>query len=220
MEQWMKNYLHNTDITIFQSKEMFRMNTDTRLLGEFMRIKKGEVVLDVGTNNGALLLYAAQKQPKKLIGVELNPQACELARYNLQYNGVPCFEIAQADAKDYVGEMVDVVVCNPPYFETHHNSNLNVNESLKMARHETYLQLDQLMELLRRNLKEGGRFYMVHRAQRISDLLIALQGARMGVRTIQFIHDEHRDCASGVLIEAIKGQQANVKVLNPVVITR
>ncbi len=220
MENWMKNYLHNTEITLFQSKEMFRMNTDTRLLGEFMRVKKGEVVLDIGTNNAALLLYASLHQPKKLIGVELNEQACELARYNLTYNHVPCFEIVHEDAKHYRGEQVDVIVCNPPYFELHPQSNLNQNEALQMARHEQYLELDSLMEAVRKNLKEAGRFYMVHRAHRISDLLMVLQNNRLGVRTIQFIHDEHRDCASGVLIEAIKGQQANVKVLNPVVITR
>ena len=56
MENYTYDYINGTDIYLYQHKKMFRINTDTALLAQFMKVKKGERVLDIGTNNGALLL--------------------------------------------------------------------------------------------------------------------------------------------------------------------
>ena len=72
------DYLPNTDIYLYQDSDMFRINSDTRYLGEFLNIKKEESILDVGTNNGALLLYANKVGFKTLIGVDINGKALEL----------------------------------------------------------------------------------------------------------------------------------------------
>ncbi|MGL5977452.1 MAG: tRNA1(Val) (adenine(37)-N6)-methyltransferase [Erysipelotrichaceae bacterium] len=220
MKDLMENYLHNTEITIFQSREMFRMNTDTRYLGEFMKLKKHSSVLDIGTNNGALLLYASMQTDGKLYGVDVLEAACDLARYNLSYNQITKVEIIHSDVKELVIPQVDAIVCNPPYFPVHAHSNLNENRNLQVARHEKYLELSDLMQVVKRLLKDHGRFFMVHRANRLSDILLALDEAKLGVRRIQFIHDENKDEASGVLIEAAKGQKANLKVSNPIWVKR
>ena len=73
------DYLPGTDIYLYQRRDMFRMNTDTALLGHFMRVKENDTVLDIGCNNGALLLYASQYTKGKLIGVDIQKEACELA---------------------------------------------------------------------------------------------------------------------------------------------
>lgn len=216
----MKNHLHNTDITIFQKKEMFRMNTDTRYLGEFMKIKKGEQVLDIGTNNGALLLYANQYHPSHLYGVDILEEAIALCKENLEYNNIENYTLYNEDIKDVKGLQVDVIVCNPPYFQVHHQAKLNENHNLQVARHERYLEMEDLFLSMKRLIKDNGRFYLVHRANRIVELLSIAQNNGFGIRTIQFIHDEKRDDATGVLIEGIKGQKNNVRVLNPIVVKR
>ena len=53
------------DIKIYQDDEIFRINTDTHLLGKFIDIHRKDVVLDIGTNTGALMLYASLFDPKK-----------------------------------------------------------------------------------------------------------------------------------------------------------
>ena len=53
MENYTYDYINGTDIYLYQHKKMFRINTDTALLAQFMKVKKGERVLDIGTNNGA-----------------------------------------------------------------------------------------------------------------------------------------------------------------------
>ena len=66
MEEYTYDYINGTDIYLYQHKKMFRINTDTALLAQFMTVKKGERVLDIGTNNGALLLAAQRYEPKHM----------------------------------------------------------------------------------------------------------------------------------------------------------
>ena len=79
------DYLPNTDVYLYQDSEMFRINSDTRYLGEFLCVKKSDVVLDVGTNNGALLLYANKMGCEKLIGVDINAGAIEICEQNMKW---------------------------------------------------------------------------------------------------------------------------------------
>ena len=81
------DYLPDTNIYLKQRKDMFRVNTDTHLLGNFMLVKKNESVLDIGTNNGALLLYAS-RYTDDLSGVDILKEAIELAAFNMEYNGL------------------------------------------------------------------------------------------------------------------------------------
>ena len=62
------DYLAGSSLYLFQKRGMFRNNTDTAMLGQFMEIRKGETVLDIGTNNGALLLYASLQGAGSCIG--------------------------------------------------------------------------------------------------------------------------------------------------------
>ena len=91
------DYIAGTDIHLWQRKDMFRINTDTAQLARFMKIRKGERVLDVGTNNGALLLAAAADEPSFLCGVDIQEEACELARFNMQEHGITNAEIRCED---------------------------------------------------------------------------------------------------------------------------
>ena len=82
-----KDYLPNhPEIELYQDDTMLRINTDTFVLGEFLNIYKNDTVLDMGTNQGALLLYANLFHPKKLIGLEINPEGVALAKKNMELN--------------------------------------------------------------------------------------------------------------------------------------
>ena len=75
------DYLPNhIDIKLYQHKKMFRINTDTCLLGEFLDFEPNLSVLDVGTNNSALLLYSSLLKPKNMVGIDINNEALELAK--------------------------------------------------------------------------------------------------------------------------------------------
>ena len=169
------DYLPGTDIYLYQRRDMFRMNTDTALLGHFMRVKENDTVLDIGCNNGALLLYASQYTKGKLIGVDIQKEACELAEKNLAYHKLTNSMICCADAAAFQCEPCDVVVCNPPYFRVTHEDQLNESLAKRIARHETNLDFETLAAKVRQCLKENGRFYLVHRCDRLTDLLCGLR---------------------------------------------
>ncbi len=214
------DYLPNTDIHLYQRKDMFRMNTDTALLGNFMKVKKGESVVDMGCNNGALLLYASRFEPSKMIGIDVFEEACELACENMILNDLSNVEILVSDIKDVVINKVDVVVCNPPYFDTSNSQNRNESRYLEVARHEKYMTLHQCCFSASRFLKEKGRFYLVHRASRITEVLIELSKCSLEVKTMQFVYDENKKEAITVLIEAVKNGKPNTRILPPLTLKR
>lgn len=214
------DYLPNTNIYLYQRKDMFRMNTDTALLGTFMKITEGETVLDIGTNNGALLLYANTFLPAHLYGIDIIEEACTLAQSNMDYHHIENSTIIHGDVKELQLDPVDVIVCNPPYFKVSEQANVNESEKLRCARHEVYLTLETLFQSVRRLLKESGRLYLVHRSDRISDIICSLRDINMEVKRIQFIYDEQKEDARSVLIEAVKQGKSHCKVMKPHVITR
>ncbi|MBQ2471802.1 MAG: methyltransferase, partial [Acholeplasmatales bacterium] len=114
-----KDYLPNhPEIELYQDDEMLRINTDTMVLGEFLNIYRNDTVLDMGTNQGALLLYANMFHPKKLIGLESNQRGCDLAIKNMELNHIDNAKIICGNIITYTSDPVDVIICNPPYFKT------------------------------------------------------------------------------------------------------
>ena len=107
------DYLPRTNIQLYQDDEMIRINTDTEVLGEFLEVYRNDTVLDMGTNQGALLLYASKFTPKKLIGLEINARGCELAKKNMELNNITNYEIINGDIITYTSTPVDVIICYP-----------------------------------------------------------------------------------------------------------
>ncbi|NBK97068.1 MAG: methyltransferase domain-containing protein [Erysipelotrichia bacterium] len=209
------DYIHGTNTYVYQRKDMFKVNSDTAQLARFMRIKKGERVLDVGTNNGALLLHAAQFLPSYLCGVDIQKEACELALYNMEKNNIRHVDIVCCDFKQFKQSGFDVVLCNPPYFSSDHHRQPQMSMR-SIARHEYFLAIEPLMQNVAYVLKEGGRLYMVHRANRISDIVELSRKYKLEIKTLQFVYDTKKSAAIAVLVEAIKGAGNDCRVLEPI----
>jgi tRNA1(Val) A37 N6-methylase TrmN6 len=133
---------------------MFRINTDTCLLGEFLDFKNDADVLDIGTNNGALLLYSSFLKPNKLVGIDINLEALKIAEENMKLNNINNYELIHNDLNEFETKTkYDVIISNPPYFVSSEELK-NKNEYLKMARHEEYLTLKSLIFKVYSLLKE------------------------------------------------------------------
>ena len=135
------NYLlaHN-DLKIIQRKDMFNFSLDTVLLSQFCTINKDvRNIVDFGTNNAAIPLLLSKRTPKKITGIEIQEEAVELAKRNVQMNDLEeQIEIIHGDIKEVVKNLpkAQLIVCNPPFFKVGEDSNLNENEYLTIARHE------------------------------------------------------------------------------------
>lgn len=214
------DYLPNTDIYYYQHPDMFHTNTDTALLGEFADIRKKDVVLDIGTNNGALLLYAMRKKPQQLIGVDINEEACELADYNLNHYHHAQAKIIACDILAFSHRPVSCIVCNPPYFKVSNEKQVNQREHMARARHEKQLLLEALIAKISSLLQDKGRLYMVHRADRLIDLCVLCRKHQMEVKKIQLVYDEAKQEARSVLLEVMKQGQPHCRILKPMIIRR
>lgn len=102
------NYLlaHN-DLKIIQRKDMFNFSLDTVLLSQFCTINKDvKNIVDFGTNNAAIPLLLSKRTLKKIIGIEIQDEAVDLARRNVEMNDLnDQIEIVHGDIKDVVKEL-------------------------------------------------------------------------------------------------------------------
>ena len=133
------NYLlaHN-DLKIIQRKDMFNFSLDTVLLSQFCTINKDvRNIVDFGTNNAAIPLLLSKRTPKKITGIEIQEEAVELAKRNIQMNDLEeQIEIIHGDIKEVVKNLpkAQLIVCNPPFFKVGEDSNLNENEYFSNTR--------------------------------------------------------------------------------------
>lgn len=213
------DYLPETTLEIKQRNDMFRVNSDTHYLGTFIDVKKNETVLDIGCNNGALLLYASLYKPQALVGVDFFQEAIDLAKENLEHNQVDATLVC-SKIQDYVAQPFDVIVCNPPYFKVDEGSYVNDNEYLQVARHEKELTLDELFKHVQRLLKEDGRFYLVHRTMRLTEIVEVANQHRLKIKRMKPLYDEHKEYSTSCLFEIVKGENNQVLVEKPIVLTR
>ena len=215
-----KDYLPNTSLLIQQHPQMFRMNTDSKLLGQFMKVKKSDTVLDLGCNNGVLMMYASLHEPKHLYGVDLFEEALELAKINLEANNITNFDLIHGDATEVKLPTVDVIVCNPPYFKTVDEHRKNDNPFKAAARHEGSLTLDKLMAVCEKTLSDHGHLFLVHRPLRITEIFTEALKTSLRPRTMCLVYDENKDEAVSVLLEFHKNYKGDLHVLKPITIVR
>lgn len=215
------DYLPNhKDLKIYQDDEMFCINTDTMVLGEFLDIKKKDIVLDIGTNTGALLIYASRFNPKKLVGIDINQRALELAKKNMELNHITNVEIIHADGNHFrYSEEVDVIIFNPPYFKTP-SVDKGQNPYLALAKHEDNFSLEKMVDCINKNLRVNGVLYFLFQTSRLNEVLKELNRKKLIVKKLKFVYDVNKDNSTVVLIKAVKGANEGLIVEKPIYIDR
>lgn len=212
-EKLRKDYFIDPSFMIYQDPAHFCFNTDTRLLAQFMTIRKNETVIDIGTNNGVLMVYAAKAFPlKKIIGVEVLEPSSRIARLNAEMFIDKEWEVINLPIQDVSMDPVDVILSNPPFFEV---SEMHPNTKLDMrayGRFEINCTLNDLVSHASRLLRSNGRFYFVHRPDRLSDIIQCLKEYRFSIKNLQIAYDHRNNEAKSVLIEAIKEGNTKMKV--------
>ena len=188
-----ENYLlaHN-NLKIIQRKDMFNFSLDTVLLANFCTINKNvKKIVDFGTNNAAIPLILSTRTDKDILGIEIQKEAVELAKKNITLNKLDNqIEIVHADINEYVknASKVGLVICNPPFFKVDEESNLNENEFLTIARHEIKIDLERIIKSASVILDNRGRFSMVHRPDRMIEILNLMQKYEIEPKRIRFVY--------------------------------
>lgn len=218
MEESLDYLPNHPEIKLFQDHSMICINTDTMVLGEFLEVYRYDTVLDIGTNNGSLLLYANRWNAKKLIGVDINSRALELAKKNLELNGIKNYELINADAKTLRIDPVDVVICNPPYFKNTLDSK-NSNQDIALAKHDDSLPLDALIKSIVNNLKDNGKLFFVYQSSRLQEVIDTFSKYHLNIKVMQFVYNVNKDNSNITLFKAVKGGKSGMEVKKPLMIS-
>lgn len=212
------DYLGDPSIQVYQEDTHFKMNTDTRLLANFVHPRKNDRIMDIGTNNGALLVALDKKPCKELIGVEILQEPFLVAQKNVnEFISHPC-TLYNVDVKELDIEPVDLIVSNPPYFPldaTHPDTQINMRQ---LGRVEYNLDLEGLVQSAFRLLKSNGRFCFVHRPDRIHEIMICLYKYHFQCKRLAFAYDHRDGQVKSLLIEAIKESNCSCPIESPIYI--
>ncbi len=218
--------LYSNDIKIIQNAEVFSFSLDAVMLADFAKVKQSAKtkIVDLCAGNGAVGLFISQKTKGSIAEVEIQPKLCDMATRSVALNKLATqISVYNFDLKDSLNyfkkESIDAVTVNPPYFADEKQSKKNPNTYLAIARHEIKTNLEMVIKTSSELLKNNGKMYMVHRPDRLLDILNELQKYRLAPKEIQFVYPKVGRDANMVLISAIKdGKLTGLKINPPIVV--
>lgn len=217
--------LQRNGLRIIQRTDGFCFGMDAVLLSGFAVVKPGERALDLGTGTGIIpLLLSAKTEGEHFCGLEIQSEIREMAARSVALNQLERkIEIIEGDIKEagriFGAASFDVVTSNPPYMNDAHG--LKNPEDLKaISRHEVLCTLEDVIREGTKVLKPGGRFYMVHRPHRLIEIVNTMKKYRLEPKRMKFVHPYVDREANMVLIEAVRGGGAWLKLEAPVIVYR
>jgi tRNA1(Val) A37 N6-methylase TrmN6 len=218
------DYLLAEDLRIIQSPSVFAFSLDTVLLAKFVYvpIQKGNLI-DLCTGNGVIPLLLSQRTKGTITGVEIQERIYEMAKRSIQYNELDNrISLIHGDIKDMPQTLghgkYDIVTCNPPYFPTPNETEMNKNEHLAIARHEIFCTLEDVVRVSSQLVRAGGKVAFVHRPGRLLDIVTLMRKYRLEPKRLQFVYPKLGKEANTLLIEGIKDGNPDLKILPPLVV--
>ena len=194
--------------TLSWPEGVFPLGGDALALGEFATVRPRWRVCDLGTGSGALLLMLARRaEGLSLTGVEADPLSARTARDNLAANGLPG-ELVLGDWREapLPAGVFDLVVSNPPYFPP------GSGRGNDPARMELHGGLEELCAAAGRLLKNGGRFALCHRPERLCDVLCTLRAHGLEPKRLKLVAHSPAHSPALLLVEAVKGGRPGLVV--------
>jgi len=208
---------------LIQKSNTFKFGVDAVLLADFADVKKTEHVLEMGTGTGIIdLLLYAKKQPASITALEIQTDMADMARRSIQYNKledkISILNIDLKNAPEKFGKAsFDAIVTNPPYVKKEAGIN-NPVESKALARFEIACTLQDVISCSKELLKSGGKLFMVHRADRLVDIIYEMRKQSIEPKRIRFVHSNFGKRPHLILIEGTRGGRPELKFMDPLYI--
>lgn len=210
-----------TKYKIIQDRERFSYGTDAIFLSDFAKPKG--MVLDIGTGTGIIPLRLLDKgNITTIYGVEIQKEVSELARKSMELNGLEeKIKILHMDLKDLTKEFkkgtFDCITSNPPYIRKG-GASVNIDTNFAISRHEIMCSLDDIINITHYLLKPLGKFYMVHRPDRLVDILYTMRKYKIEPKYIRLVQPKIEKKPNLLLIEGTKNGKAELKFYDPLIV--
>lgn len=206
------------NLKIIQNKEGFCFGMDSVLLSDFAKeMRHHAKVLDLGTGTGIIsILLCGKTDLKKVIGVEIQKEVAEMASRSIRLNDLQDkFEVINENILNlnniYENQSFDVIVTNPPY-KKKNTGIINEKEKKVISRHEITADLEDFIKISKDLLKDKGELYMVHRPERLVDVLSLMRKYKVEPKILRFVYSDKNKEPKLILVKGIKNAKPFLKV--------
>ena len=219
-----KNRLLDYKDFIYQDDDWFKFSLDSVLLANFVTINVScKKIIDFAAGDAPIPMLLTYRTNALIYGIEYQKCVYDLGVESIKVNNLEeQIKLLNDDVKNiknlFDAESFDVVTCNPPYFKKCEGSYINDNEIKAIARHEITLNLENVIENASFILKIHGIFAMVHRTERMIEIIELMKKYRIEPKKIQFIYPKNGKNSDLFLIEGIKNGKSGLKMLSPIII--
>ena len=210
-----------SNLKIIQNKEKFSYGTDAIFLSHFAKAK-GRVI-DLGTGTGIIPLRLYAKYKVDIIyGVEIQEEVAKMAKRSIELNRLDDkIVILNMDLKElptkFGKNTIDTITSNPPYMKAG-GALVNPEENFAISRHEIACTLEDIIKVTDYLLKPLGKFYMVHRPDRLVDIIFLLRKYKLEPKYIRFVQPKLTKKPNLLLIEAVKDGKPDLKFYDPLIV--
>ena len=208
-------------LELIQNRQGYKFSTDSVLLANFAKAKSKDVYIDLCSGSGVVaILFSWKNKISKSYIVEIQPQLADMAYRSVIHNKlddkIEVLNIDLKDAHEKLGyETIDVITVNPPYNKL---GDTSVSDEIAIATHEIRTNLKQIVVSASKLLKFGGSLFMVHRADRLTDVLNECRLNKLEPKVLRIVYPKISKEPNLILIEAKKGAKSGLKILAPLIL--
>ena len=211
------------DLKIYQNSSYFSFSLDSIILANYANIRlRDKNIVDFCTGNGVIPLIVSKRTRNNIVGVEIQEKLALLATKSVEYNKLTDrITIVNEDVNEFSSRHLnefDLVLCNPPYFKVEDKSSFNESYEKMIARHEITFNLEDLCKCCKKVLKDNGNLYIVHRSDRLIDIIETLRKHNLEPKRIRFVYENVSKESTLVLVEAQKCGSVGLKVDSPIIL--
>ena len=205
-------------LKILQKKKGYRFSIDALLLARFVRLKKGDRVVDLGAGSGVVGMLLACRFPGcgRVTGIEIQDDLAAMARRSVRMSGIgDRVDILRGDVRDlrplFEPASFDAAVFNPPYRKAG-SGRINPAEERALARHEIRGSAADFLSAAQYLLADGGRVFLIYPARRMAEALFAMRSRKIEPKRLRVVYSKASSGAVFVLLEGRKGGGEELKV--------
>ena len=211
--------LNLNGLKIYQDSDLYCFTSDAVLLSRFARVKNGDVVADFCSGSGivGIHLYGLNERLIKSVTLfEMQKPLFDLSVKSINENNLQDkFSAINTKLQDIGSEYADkfsLIVCNPPYMEKGRGQT-DSDESIAKCRAEITLSLSELILAISKCLKFGGRCAIIHRSDRLVDVLTEMRKNNLEPKRLQTVRGAKKEPYL-ILVEGVKGGKAGIKIMS------
>ena len=211
-------------LKIIQRKQGPSFSLDAIILAQFVTLRTGDAVMDLGSGSGIIsLILGSKPDVQSVVGVEIQEELADMSRRSVRLNRLDDkIQIVTQDIRQFKHfwkpEQFDLLACNPPYRRVG-DGRINPDPVKAIFRHEIKCKLEDILSASSYLLRNNGRAAFVYRPERIADLIAGCRKHLLEPKRLQFVHPGVEKEANLVLLEAVKNGRPGVKIFQPLVVS-